>query len=142
VPRRKFKNAKYMKKIFYLIIVFICQSCGDSISDLFHVVDNKTKYDVILYIPIGQDSILCLSNTKTVIFEREFHSVKKMSCPLPQIAEAIKVVVDGGEKHLTKDFSDINNWECIGEKSWSLVMVGSYYTTITITFVITEDDLE
>jgi hypothetical protein len=136
-----------MKNIFYFtIITLICLSCGDSLSDYSYIIDNKTEYDIILCIsehtPNGQDSILCLPNTETLIFKGEFSSVKKLSCTLPPITEDIKIVVDEGKKHLTKEFSDINNWKCTGEEDWDLIMVGSYYSSIKSTFVITEDDLE
>ena len=136
-----------MKKIFcFKIIMLICLSCGDSFSDYTYIIDNKTEYDVMLYfseqIPNGKDSILCLSNTETLIFENWFWSVKKLSCSPPPITEDAKIVVDGGEKHLTKNFSDKNNWKCTGEKDWSLIMVGNYYSSIKSTFDITEKDLE
>ena len=126
--------------------MLICTSCGDSWSDYAYSIDNQTKYDIILYFN-GQESenqnpILCPSNKETIILKMKNRSIKKLDCnPFP-LKEHMTFVIDEEEKHLIKDFFDVNNWKCTGDEDWSLIMVGNYYSYIKSTFIITEEDLE
>ena len=136
-----------MKKIILMIIITsICLGCGDSFSELTYSINNQTQYDIILYFT-GQefenkDSILCLSNKETIIFQMEIWSPKKLYCDPYPLKEYAKFVVDDSKKYLIKDISDINNWECTGKTDWHILMMGSYYNNIKSTFIITEEDLE
>ena len=53
-----------------------------------------------------------------------------------------KIIIDDGNKILKKDIADDNNWNCKGDENWSLIMVGSYYSKITTTFTINDEDIE
>jgi hypothetical protein len=53
-----------------------------------------------------------------------------------------EIIIDGGAKILTKDIYDDNNWSCKGVEDWSLIMVGSYYSQITKTFTVNDEDIE
>ena len=129
-----------MKKIFILsVIICFFASCGDSYSIYTFSIDNKTEYNIILYFDkqiftnSDTDSILCIPHSETIIFEMSGRSIKKLACSPCPSSDYINVVVGTNEKHLIKGFSDINNWECSGATSWSLIMVGNYYSNIKST---------
>ena len=138
-----------MKKLWLnLIILFLCVSCGDSDSEYYYCIDNKTKYEIVLYFPKQSleeiETIFLPPNKETIIFQHYVHSPKKLSCTPPNflLESYTYLVVDDDIKHLTKDIFDDNNWECKGNKKRSFIMVGSYYDDIKSIFIITEDDLE
>ena len=117
-------------------------SCGDSESIYVTSINNNTSCKVIVNFP--DSTIVCLPNQETIIEEGWGGSVKKLSCFAPYIFRnnIAEIVIDGDNKILTKDISDDNNWNCSGERDWSLIMVGSYYSKITTTFVINEEDIK
>ena len=128
--------------------MFLCVSCGDSDSEYSYCIDNKTKYEMVLYFPEQSleniETILLAPNKETVIFQYYVSSPKKLSCSNLNflVKDYTYLVIDDGKKQLTKDIFDENNWECKGDKKSSLIMVGSYYDNIKRVFIIAEDDLE
>ena len=118
-------------------------SCGDSMSKYLTSIVNNTNYNIIVH--FSEDStIVCPSKQETIIEEFEASSGKKLSCMSPYIFKnnIAKITIEGGNKILTKDISDDNNWNCNGEKDWDLIMVGSYYSKVTTTFVINDEDIK
>jgi hypothetical protein len=121
-------------------------SCGDSDSKYISTISNNTSYDVIVRLHLSEDSmIVCPSKQETIIVESWASSVKKFSCmTLPNFLRSniAEIIIEGGNKIITKDILDYNNWNCSGEEDWNLIMVGSYYSKITTTFVINDEDIE
>ena len=137
-----------MKKqiVFWLlaIMITICfVSCGDSDSEYITSINNNSTFEIIVHFP--DDSIIvCLPKQETIIEKGWAGSVKKFSCMSPYIFKNnfAQIAIDEGNKILTKNISDDNNWNCYGDKDWSLIMVGSYYSKITTTFTINDEDIE
>ena len=139
------------KKLIFIslsILTFLVMfSCGDSESIYAYVVDNQTKYNIVLNF-IGQDfenkgSILLKPFTETVIEQEYYSSQKKLDCRLLYFyKDNLQFVVDNGNKQLIKDVSDENNWICTGDKKSSLIMIGNYYNNLKSTFTITENNLK
>ena len=123
-----------------LCISFV--SCGDSFSTYITSINNNTNYNVFVNFP--DSTIVCQPNNETIIEESWWGSGKKLSCFAPYIFRnnIAKIVIDGEHKILIKAISDNNNWNCRGEERWSLIMVGRYYSKITTTFVINDEDLK
>jgi len=133
-----------MRRLFFLLLISVgLTSCGDSDSTYITSINNNSDYEIIVHFPVDS-SLVCNSNQETIIEEYWAGSVKKMSCMTPFIFKHDKaeIIINGGAKILTKDIYDDNNWLCKGEEEWSLIMVGSYYSKITTTFVITNEDIK
>jgi len=140
-----------MNKIIYTIVIILCLvSCGDSWSKYEFYLDNQTKFDIKVYILSNnaekQDSIVCPSKTKTrILSNEEFRSKREgLSCLPTQLFDwyTMCIDVDSGQKILTKDFYNENNWDCSGTKDFSVAMFSNVYLDVSSTFIITEDDLE
>lgn len=133
-----------MRTLFNLLILsIILTSCGDSDSKYFTSINNNTDYEIA--VQFSEDStIVCQANHETIIEEFYAGSVKKLSCIAPYIFtnNDAKIIVDKGSKILTKDISDDNNWSCSGEEDWDLIMVGNYYSEITTTFTVNNEDIK
>ena len=133
-----------MKRIFlFLVIGFFLTSCGDSESIYITSINNNSSYEIIVW--FSEDStIICPSGKETIIEENSGSSMKKMNCSSPYLFKNnyAKIIVADETKFLTKDISDDNNWICNGEKDWDLIMVGSYYSKVTTTFDISDDDIK
>ena len=133
-----------MRRLFFLLLIsVVLTSCGDSESIYITSINNNSDYEIIVHFPVDS-SLVCNSNQETIIEEYWGSSVKKMSCMTPYIFKHDKaeIIINGGAKLLTKDIYDDNNWLCKGEEEWSIIMVGSYYSKITTTFVITNEDIK
>ena len=130
-------KSNYMRRLFFLLVISISlMSCGDSDSIYVTSINNNTSFDIIVH--FSDDSIIvCQSKQETIIEEFFGSSVKKMSCMSPYIFK--NIIIDGGNKILIKDISNDKNWDCKGDKSWSLIMVGNYYSKITTTFIINDE---
>jgi len=133
-----------MRSFFYLLIAsLLLTSCGDSESKYITSINNNTDFRIVLQ--FQEDStIVCQSNQETIVEEYWGGSVKKMSCMSPYIFKNNDsvVIVDEGNKILTKDISDDNNWSCSGDEDWSLIMVGNYYSEIRTTFTVNDEDIK
>jgi hypothetical protein len=133
-----------MRSLFYLIIAsLLLTSCGDSESKYITSIINNTDFGII--VQFSEDStIFCQPNQETIIEEYWGGSVKKMSCMSPYIFKNndALVIVDEGNKVLTKDISDDNNWSCSGDEEWSLIMVGNYYSEIRTIFTVNDEDIK
>ena len=133
-----------MRARFYLLIVCVfLTGCGDSFSEYITSIKNNTDYEIVLLFP-GDSSKVCQPNQETIIEERWSSSITIMSCSVPYIIKEfnVEVVVDEGNKILTKDIYDDNNWICSGEEDWSLIMGGRYYSVIRTVFTVNDDDIE
>ena len=138
-----------MKEIKLLVTFFIClcYSCGDTVCKYVWCIDNETKYDILLFIPSQNDfeeldSILCPANKETIIDEWNVSATKQLNCIEYHSKDYMKIIIKDSSKYLTKDTSDDNNWECVGNRDFNLIGVGNYYFSIKNSFIITEDDLE
>jgi len=118
-------------------------SCGDSDSIYITSINNNTDYEIIVRFTVDS-TMVCKPKQETIIEEYWGSSVKKMSCMSPYIFKnsIAKIIIDEGNKILTKDITDDNNWSCKGDEDRSLIMVGSYYSKITTTFVISDVDIK
>jgi hypothetical protein len=118
-------------------------SCGDSDSIYITSINNNTDYEIIVRFTVDS-AMVCKPKQETIIEEYWGSSVKKMSCMSPYIFKnsIAKIIIDEGNKILTKDITDDNNWSCKGDEDRSLIMVGSYYSKITTTFVISDVDIK
>ena len=113
-----------MKRLFFLLLLSIgIVSCGDSDSKYITAINNNTDFDIIVHFP-DESMIVCVAKQETIIEESWSGSVKKFSCMSPYIFKnnVVKIVIDEEGKVLTKDISDDNNWNCYGDKDWSLIM--------------------
>jgi len=133
-----------MRRLFYLLVISVCLiSCGDSDSKYISIINNNTDYEIVVHL-YEDSTIVCQPNQETIIEEYWGSSVKEMSCMSPYIFknnDAV-VIVDEGNKILTKDISDDNNWSCSGDEDWSLIMVGNYYSEIRTTFTVNDEDIK
>ncbi|ORL45089.1 hypothetical protein IIF7_13290 [Zunongwangia atlantica 22II14-10F7] len=133
-------NMKCLISLF--IICFFLISCGDSDSKYITSITNNTDYKII--VQIFQDTtIICESFQETIIEDNWGRSVKEMNCAVPDIflnGDA-EIIIDDGNKILTKNIIDDKNWICIGEEDWSLIMVGSFYNEIKTTFIVNQEDI-
>jgi hypothetical protein len=128
------------------MIALCFMSCGDSWTEYEFYVDNQTEFNVTIYISNKtQDSILCLPNTKTnILSDGDFRSKRgTLSCLPTKLSDwyTINIVVDNGQKNITKDFFNEDNWECSGTKDFSVAMFSNIYIEVESTFVITDEDV-
>ena len=134
-----------MKKILLLsgILLFALVGCGDAESLYNNCIKNKTSLEVI--VRFSPDSIIvCPPKQETIIGTSVSTFTKELTCETPRIFKEglADIVVDKGNKVLLKDITDDNNWDCRGDKVWSLITVGGYYSKITSTFTIDNEDIE
>ena len=133
-----------MRGLFLLLVISSCLlSCGDSMSIYITSINNNTSFDIIVQFP-DDSRIVCPSKQETIIDEYESWSSKKLSCMSPNIFKnnIAEIIIDERNKILKKDISDDNNWNCSGDKDWDLIMVGSYYSKVTTTFTVNDEDIE
>ena len=133
-----------MRSFIYLLVAsLLLTSCGDSESKYITSINNNTDFEIV--VRFSEDStIVCNPNQETIIVENWGGSVKKMSCMSPYFFknnDAV-IIVDEGNKILTKDISDDNNWSCSGDEDWSLIMVGNYYSEIRTSFTVNDEDIK
>jgi len=99
-------------------------------------VNNNTSYDIVVHL-LDNSTIVCLPGQETKIDEFYGTAVLNLARPPHRFKEIIaKVVINEGNKILTKDIFDGNNWNMKGDK------VGKFYGNITSTFIINEEDLK
>ena len=125
------------------IISFILTSCGDSDSKYITSITNNTDYKIV--VQLFQDTtIICDSFQETIIEDNWGRSVKEMRCTVPNIFSNrdAEIIIDDGNKILTKNMTNDKNWTCIGEEEWSLIMIGSYYSEIKTTFIVNQEDIK
>jgi hypothetical protein len=137
-------KSDYMRRLIFLLMISVnLTSCGDSDSMYITSISNNTDYEIIVSFSVDS-TIVCQPNQETIIEEYWGSSVKEMSCMTPYIFKNsnAEIIIDDGNKILTKDITDDNNWSCEGDEDRSLIMVGSYYSKITTTFVISEVDIK
>ena len=138
------KRNNYIKQLFLLVANIFFMSCGDSESLYITSIKNNTNFEMIVH--FRDNSIIeCPSKQETIIEKFWGSSVKNMKCTTPYIfnkRNISKIIINGGNRILTKNISDDNNWNCNGDKAWSLIMVGSFYANITTTFIINDEDIK
>jgi hypothetical protein len=133
-----------MRRLFFLLMMSVnLVSCGDSESIYITSINNKTDYEIILRFSVDS-TIVCQPYKETIIEDYWGSSVKEMSCIAPYIFRNnnVEIIIDNGNKILIKDITDDNNWSCKGDEERSLIMVGSYYSKITTTFIINDVDIQ
>jgi len=128
-----------MKKAALLLITTICLNCGDVYVMYTMYIDNQTKDDTIKivfldkspYTMIMPDYLFFPPMYKKLLYGAEGREIKN-SCGYTGIKEEEVEVYSCSGKKIRKDIWNIDNWKCSGSKSegW------------TLTFVITENDLE
>ena len=133
-----------MKCLYSLLIISaILTSCGDSDSKYITCITNNTDYEIVVQL-FEDTTIICHSFQETIIQDSWGGSVKEMSCATPYIFsnKDAEIIIDDGNKVLIKNITDDNNWNCIGDEDWSLIMVGSYYSEIKTTFTVNPEDIK
>lgn len=124
------------KTIFIFIIAFIC-SCGDVNIMYDLTIVNKTSDTIILYFTgttaytQGRDSVIVYPLSENNYFHSEGRPVED-ACGYTGIYPSDVKVVTASGKSLTKEISNVNNWQCDGNSKIGWKM----------TFVINESDLK
>lgn len=126
-----------MKKIIFIFIIAIMCGCGDVYTSYDLTIVNKTTDTIKFYFTgttaytQGKDSVIVYPLSENNYFHLEGHPTKN-ACDYNGIyPNDVRVVVSNG-KSLVKEISNIDNWECEGNRKIGWKM----------TFVINDSDLE
>jgi len=128
-----------MKKIILLIIMLVgLWRCGDVWTPYMLNIDNQSNDTIRVqflknspYLNINSDSLFFTPDEQKMLYGAEGRATKD-GCGYTGINKDEVLVTTNTGRVLTKEISDVNNWECSG----------SYKSGWTMTFVITENDLE
>jgi len=118
------------RTIFILSIIFFFVGCGDEWVPITLVVNNTTKDTISITLLSKTYEFVSLPNSSKEFYKTEAHPANNFDCD-PRIYDEVETKTNSG-KTLKKNFADKNNWNCEGDK----------HNGWTMTFVITENDLE
>ena len=127
-----------MKNLLLIIgAAFLCVSCDIFVPHILNI-DNRTNDTIRIrfseessYSKIFADSLVFLPQSKKLLYGVEGYQIRN-GCDYTGIfKDQVKVELSSG-KILTKDISDVANWNCSG----------SFRVGWEQTFVIEEEDLE
>jgi hypothetical protein len=145
------------KKIFFWTLTIIIALCAGFMScqtdkDCTYIVkiNNNTSFDILVYfhddiVIFSEKSIIvCPPNQVTKIIEDYFGTGLSTTAMYTFTAPSVfrdnfaTIIIDEGNKILTKDISDFINWNLTDETYKS----GKYYSKFVFTFVINEEDIK
>jgi len=134
--KKTYSKAKLFLVLIFSVFVMSCQIDHDC--TYINSVINNTSYEITVYLS-SDSTIVCLPEQETIIEELYGGSgIVYMSSTVPNIFKnnMVRAIIDNGNKILTKDVFDDNNWSVKGDKG------RKYYWRITYTFAINAEDLK
>jgi len=140
-------NFHKMKRNFWTLTIMIVLSAGlmscETDMDCSYIanINNNTSYDIVVHFP-NDSTIICPPSQTTTIIDEYYGTGVTTSGghPLHSVFRdnIAKIIIDEGNKTLTKDISNVNNWNFKSDKYKN----GKFYGKIDATFVINEEDIK
>ena len=125
-----------MKKIIFIIAIMTMFASCDEYLQYQANIDNQTNDTIKFFFKgrtaylQGATEVMCLPHTNTIYMDYDARKGKNIPCDPRIDTDEVEIIISS-ERQLTKDIWNANNWVCNTTKKKH-----------TMTFVITEDDLQ
>jgi hypothetical protein len=132
------KQVNFWTLTVMIVLSISSMNCAKDLDCLYTTnINNNTSYDIVVHFS-DDSTIVCPPEQETIVEESYGTWIAYMSTTAPSIFKdnIAEIIIDEGNRILTKDISNDNNWSFKGDKE------GKYYGKITSTFVINEEDIK